>query len=74
MSKNKLHEKARHFLAPKMQGTAVFCDNGNQEANESNTLLYDFMFQDDREIDRTADQLFQETEDIAKQNTTPKVS
>ena len=72
MSKNKLNEKARHFLAPKMQGTAVFCENGNQEANESNTL-YDYMFQDDREIDRT-DQLFQETEDITKQNTTPKVS
>lgn len=72
MNKNKLNEKARHFLAPKMQGTAVFCDVGNQEANESNTL-YDYMFQDDREIDRT-DQCFREAEDITKQNTTPKVS
>lgn len=70
MSKNKLNEKVKYFLAPKMQGTAEFCSNDKRNLSHKK---YEYVLFEDRDHD-DEEQIFQESEEYKHQNATPKVS
>lgn len=70
MNKNKLNEKVKSFLAPKMQGTAEFCSNDKRGFSQTK---YEYGLFEDQQQDEE-EQMFQGSEDYKQLDTTPKVS